>query len=63
MEHETKLKVVKVDGAENYETAVAHRVRFFPTMILYRAGRVIGELSGYQTKERLEKWIAELAGP
>jgi len=59
-EHQTTLKVVKVDASENFDSAAAHRVTRVPTFVLYHAGKVLGEMSGYQPKDRFEKWIAEL---
>jgi thioredoxin-like negative regulator of GroEL len=53
------LKVVKVNAIDNYEAPAAHRVSGFPTFVIYRAGRVMGQLKGYPSRESFEKWITE----
>jgi thioredoxin 1 len=53
-----RLKVVKVDAAEETELAVQHRVSAVPALFLYREGQCVGQRVGLASKKDLLNWIA-----
>jgi thioredoxin 1 len=52
-----KLKVVKVDAGTSYEVASTFNISSVPTMILFRDGQPIGQLSGARSKKDPLAWI------
>jgi thioredoxin 1 len=52
-----ELKVIKVDAGTNYEVASNFNISSVPTMILFRDGQPIGQLSGARSKKDLLAWI------
>lgn len=51
-----------VNVEESPETAMAFGIRATPTLLLFREGRPIGQLTGHQSRDRLERWLAESLG-
>jgi thioredoxin 1 len=52
-EYSDKLKVVKMDVDENGNTAAELGISSIPTLILYKAGKPVERVVGFQPKQRL----------
>lgn len=52
-----KLKVVKVDVDKNQSASQAYQIKGVPTMILFKAGKVVWRSSGYMDEAKLTKTI------
>ncbi len=52
-EYSGKLKVVKMDVDENFETAQTLGISSIPTLILYKNGEPVERVVGFQPKQRL----------
>lgn len=50
-----KVHIVKVDVDQNPELAMQYNIMGVPTLMLFREGKVLERLSGYQPKDRLLK--------
>ncbi len=55
-----KVKVVKVNVAENEELASEYGVQSIPDIRIFKNGKIVGELVGMQSKANLEKKIEEI---
>jgi thioredoxin 1 len=59
-EYKGKIKFVKLNVLQspaNREIAIRHGVMGTPTLIFFCAGRPVGEVVGFMTKERLKKTL------
>ena len=56
---ETDVKIVKVDVDENGELASQYGIRGIPTMLLFKEGKIVGELVGNHPKEFIVKEIKD----
>ena len=54
-EWEGKVKVVKLDVDDNPQLAMDYTVMGVPTLILFKNGKPVERVTGYQPKDRLEK--------
>jgi thioredoxin 1 len=50
-----KLKVVKLDVDDNPNLAIDYTVMGVPTLILFKNGKPVERVAGYQPKDRLQK--------
>jgi thioredoxin 1 len=50
-----KVKVVKLDVDDNQQLAMDYMVMGVPTLILFKGGKPVERVSGYQPKDRLHK--------
>jgi thioredoxin 1 len=50
-----KVKVVKLDVDDNQQLAIEYIVMSVPTLILFKYGKAIERVTGYQPKDRLQK--------
>ncbi|MBN2549730.1 MAG: thioredoxin [Anaerolineales bacterium] len=50
-----QVKVVRLDVDESPQVAYNYQVMGVPTLMLFKNGRPVERVSGYQPKERLEK--------
>jgi len=50
-----KVKVVKLDVDDNPNLAMNYQVMGVPTLMLFKDGKPVERVTGYQPKERLEK--------
>jgi thioredoxin 1 len=50
-----KVKVVKLDVDDNQQLAMDYMVMGVPTLILFKGGKPVERVSGYQPKDRLQK--------
>ena len=57
------LKIVKIDASENPVVASNHQIHVVPTFVLYKAGKLVGQVTGARSKDWFENWITtSLAG-
>ena len=54
-EWEGKVKVVKLDVDDNPQMTIDYNVMGVPTLMLFKGGKPVERLSGYQPKDRLVK--------
>lgn len=59
-EYAGKLKFAKVNTENEPEIASGHNVMGIPCMILFRAGKEIGRIVGYMSKEELKARISSI---
>jgi thioredoxin 1 len=52
---EGKVKVVKLDVDDNPHLAMDYQVMGVPTLMLFKNGKPVERVTGYQPKDRLEK--------
>ena len=52
---EGKVKVVKLDVDDNPQMTIDYNVMGVPTLMLFKGGKPVERLSGYQPKDRLVK--------
>jgi thioredoxin 1 len=52
---EGKIKVFKLDVDDSPQLAVDYQVMGVPTLMLFKGGRPVERVTGYQPKDRLEK--------
>ncbi len=57
-EYDGKLRITKLDVDENPATAMAYGVMSIPTLILFKGGKPVERIVGYQPKDRLLKQLA-----
>jgi len=51
------IKVMKLNVDDSQKTALNHKVRSIPTIILFKDGEILDTLIGLVPKERLENFI------
>lgn len=56
---EGKVKVMKLDVDENPNLAMNFQVMGVPTLMLFKDGKAVERVTGYQPKDRLEKKFAQ----
>ena len=59
MKAESKVKISKLNVDENQTTAQEYRVMSIPTLKIFKAGQVVADLVGLQSKEVLKSKIKE----
>ncbi len=59
MKAESKVKISKLNVDENQTTAQEYRVMSIPTLKIFKAGQVVADLVGLQSKEVLKSKIRE----
>jgi thioredoxin 1 len=52
---EGKIKVYKLDVDDSPQLAMDYQVMGVPTLMLFKGGRPVERVTGYQPKDRLEK--------
>ena len=55
-ERQDRLKIVKVDAAEN--PSISLGFTGVPTFQLFREGQKVSQISGFQSKDQFIRWIA-----
>ena len=50
-----KVKVVKLDVDDNQQLAIDYTVMSVPTLILFKYGKPVERVTGFQPKDRLQK--------
>jgi thioredoxin 1 len=56
-EYSGKVKFVKLNTDDNFNTASAYGIRSIPTLIVFKGGKPMGELIGLRPKSDLKKVI------
>ena len=56
-----QVKIVKLDVDENQETAGKFGVMSIPTLLLFKDGKVVDQVIGFQPKEQLAELITKHA--
>jgi thioredoxin 1 len=56
----SKAKVVKLDVDNNPNLAMDYQVMGVPTLMLFKQGKPVERVTGYQPKDRLEKKFSTL---
>lgn len=51
------LKVVKVNVDDNEQTPASFSVMGIPTMILFKDGEAVDQMTGYRSKDQLNAWL------
>ena len=59
MEHESKIKVLKINIDENPQTPQKYGVRGIPTLMLFKKGKLIDTKVGSLPKSSLEVWLQD----
>lgn len=57
--YDGKLRIVKLNVDDNYDTTYEYKIRNVPTLILFRKGKKIAKRVGIASKSDLINWIAE----
>ena len=58
--HLGKLKVVKVNIEENQVSAQAYGVRSLPNFLIFNGGKVVGQIAGAVSKQKLGEAIQKV---
>jgi len=56
-ENKENVKIGKVDIDNNKEISEKYNIMGIPTLILFKDGKIIEQITGYQSKEFLQNWI------
>jgi thioredoxin 1 len=56
-EYVGKVKVVKIDIDSNPKTPTAYDVRSIPTLLMFKNGKVFGQIVGASTRPKVEELI------
>ena len=59
IEHESKIKVLKINIDENPQTPQRYGVRGIPTLMLFKKGKLIDTKVGSLPKSSLEVWLQD----
>ena len=59
IEHESKIKVLKINIDENPQTPQKYGVRGIPTLLLFKKGKLIDTKVGSLPKSSLETWLQD----
>ena len=59
IEHESKIKVLKINIDENPQTPQKYGVRGIPTLLLFKKGKLIDTKVGSLPKSFLETWLQD----
>ena len=59
MEHESKIKVLKINIDENPQTPQKYGIRGIPTLMLFKKGKLIDTKVGSLPKSSLEVWLQD----
>lgn len=56
-EHQSKMKVMKMDVDQNPETPAKYRVRGIPTLLMFKGGELVDQLVGAHPRETIENTV------
>ena len=59
IEHESKIKVLKINIDENPQTPQRYGVKGIPTLLLFKKGKLIDTKVGSLPKSSLETWLQD----
>ncbi len=58
-EFQGRLRVCKVDVDSSPQVAMTYGVRSIPTLLLFKAGQVVGQRVGALSRDRLQSFVEE----
>ena len=61
-EYAGKISFAKVDVDENSSLAVKYGVAAIPTMLIFKGGQPVEQVTGYKSKKELKKTIDKVLG-
>ena len=56
-EYEGRVKFVKVDTEENVDTAAAYGIRSLPTLLVFKDGQKVDQITGFRPKGDLKRTL------
>lgn len=56
-EYEGKVNIITVDVDEEQNIAMRYSIMSIPTLMLFKDGKSVGQVVGFQSKPMLEKFI------
>src|SRR5215212_2101301 len=56
-EYDGKIRFVKLNTDENYESAARYGIQSIPTLVIFRGGREVNRLIGFAPKPQLKRQI------
>ncbi len=56
-----KVKVVKLNVDENPATSAKYGIRSIPTLMVFKGGKLVGQMAGAKPKSELARWISSSA--
>ena len=56
-EYGPKVKFVKVNTDESFNTAASYGIRSIPTLIVFKGGKPVGQIIGFRPKNDLKRVI------
>ena len=56
-EHAGALKIVKIDAVAEAEFSASFRIMSVPTLLLFRGGERVAQMTGARGMKELQKWI------
>jgi thioredoxin 1 len=62
-EYVGKVRFVKMNTDENFNTAMSYGIRGIPTMIIFRDGKEAGRIVGFMPKPELKKRVDAVLAP
>ncbi len=57
LDQEKLVKIVKVDVDQHEDLARKHTVMSVPTLMLFKDGKVVAQISGFMPLDDLKEWI------
>lgn len=57
LDQEKMVKIVKVDVDQHEDLARKHTVMSVPTLMLFKDGNVVAQISGFMPLDNLKEWI------
>ena len=61
-EYEGKIRFVKLNTDENYESAARYGIQSIPTLVIFHGGREVNRLIGFAPKPQLKRQIERALG-
>ena len=61
-EMDGKVKFVKVNAAEQFQTAMKYRIQAVPTLFVFKDGEVSQNTVGFHTEPELRQLLASVSG-
>ncbi len=59
-EYDGKVKFVKLDTEENFDTTNEYGVRGLPTLIMFKGGQKVDQIMGYKSKGDLKRFLEKV---
>ena len=56
-EYDGKVKFVKLDTEENFDTTVRYGVRSLPTLMIFKGGKQVDQIFGARPKAELKRYL------